>query len=1261
MALRRIAGWLALALLFSTLTAYASGDITWAVTGGPSGGTVSALAYVPTAPGWLFAGTNGGVYLTRDSGAHWQAVSDGLPGDRAISALAAAPNASVVFAGTRNGVFRTRDQGATWTSGDARFADQAVLALLLDPREPSVVYAATTTSVLKSENGGDTWNDIGRDFQPAQVWSLALTPDSSALYAATDSGIFSTRDRGAHWTRASDGVPDGVRAQALTITPRGFFAGTTQGLYSSADGKTWKASSGRVSNTLVRPLTADPTQPERMFAMTAQGLVKSADAGSTWSLITTAPNDAPVFALAFGAAAGTESTFYLGTARGVWKTGDDGANWRLVNDGLVSSSIFSLLLAPSNPDTLLASTRFGLWLSQDRGSTWKSAEGLSDPYVLSLAFDPASQQTVYAGTWGSSIFVSNNGGATFARLTDNIAQNSAISSLAILHPSPGATTIYAGTSGSGVFRSNDAGKSWVAQSDGVGNLARVNALTFIPPLLYAGTDRGVFRLDPSDAQATWTLASSSLPLDEARAIQSDSSAPQTIFVTFVSSGLYRSDDRGGKWTSVGSGAFPTRVRFQAFARSPSVANMMYVGTDRGIYRTDDGGQTWIASNVGLPPSADVQTIIVDPRHPNKIFIGTGSNGVIAGTDTLPVIAEPWLIYGGGAVVLLGLLVAGAAIWRSRLSFAAQERAWAREWNQWETSIANALWTFGQANETNLAKLPRRRLARALQRYAEQHAHDALTLQAHPLALKLDNYLVAQKFLSRWRAAWEVGDNDETFASITSQMIDQLCSLLGFARVDERAYKGLIGYVVRAPALRLKIPPRFPILFIPHQKVGEEDIGALRDLMGVLNMTSYFALIVDLRDAPDKQAQQSLKRLVRQAIHDFIVLDGRDIRNLLAARDHAHRLVEIILDQVDLTVVSPYVTSGPVPENMFFGRDHELKTIVRTVRDTNFAIVGGRKIGKTSVLARVYHLLQQAPEFQPFYLDCQAVQTERDFFDAIDTLWHLTLPAPTPENFRRMAIELLRQHPGRAIVMLFDEIDALLESDIAQGEHLFRILRALSQENGIRYIFCGEKRLSAALHDPNLAFFNFCNVMPLTYLEPSEACRVVVEPMQELGIALERDGALADYIVELTAGHPNIVQYLCQKLIERINQRRERTITYADVDALIQSQQFAEYFATISWGNATPLERLITLLMLQDPETTVAEMADRLRARNLGVTPAQLESAFDGLVLYSILRRDGPKYAFAAKAIPQVLRRSQDVDGLRTSLLGEIQSNKGAPS
>src|SRR5512143_1162004 len=290
LSIRRIA-FLAsfLALLFVAGRAQAGGNVTWNSTGGPMGGFVNALVSAPSSPGVLFAGTNGGVYFTRDSGAHWQLVSNGLPDDRAVTALAASSDATLAFAGTHAGAFKTRDQGAHWTLADARLADQLILSLLIDPRNPLVVYVGTASTVFRSDNGGDAWTEIGQELRSVQIWSLALTADSSALYAATDTGIYFSRDRGARWSRSANGLPEGTRVQALAINEREFFAGTSHGLFRSKDGSTWSAAAGVVSNNLVRPIISDARQPDRVFAITANGLARSSDGGITWSLISTAP------------------------------------------------------------------------------------------------------------------------------------------------------------------------------------------------------------------------------------------------------------------------------------------------------------------------------------------------------------------------------------------------------------------------------------------------------------------------------------------------------------------------------------------------------------------------------------------------------------------------------------------------------------------------------------------------------------------------------------------------------------------------------------------------------------------------------------------------------------------------------------------------------------------------------------------------------------------------------------------------------------
>ncbi|MBI3913297.1 MAG: TniB family NTP-binding protein [Chloroflexi bacterium] len=1253
MAIRRTAVWLAIAVvLASALAVHAGGSIVWSSTGGPPGGEVNALASAAEPPNTLYAGTNTGVFLSRDNGATWQSVSTGLPDDRAITAFAISPDSKTIFAGTHNGIYKFSPQSNVWAAAPG-LEEHFVLALAVDAQNPQIIYAGTLNTLLRSDNNGETWRDAGEGLRPVRVAALAVAIDGSALYAATDAGIFVSRDRGARWQQFSEGLSDSARVQTLVVSSKTILAGTTQGLYRWREGR-WVNIGGSFAGAAVRPMVVDARRPDRVYAATSKGLFRSVDGGDTWTALQSIPGESAVLAFTTD----DRNALYAGTPRGAWISADDGRTWNPSNAGLVSTSINDLLIPPENPNALLAATRAGLAYSPDRGKTWRAIPDLGDN-VLTLARDPALGGNIYAGTLTSAVIVSRDSGVTFTRLTDNVA-NAPISSLAIVPVANNARQIYAGTLGSGLYKSADDGKTWNNVSNELPGVTRVSLLQLVSSNLYAGTERGLYRLDHSNPKAGWQFVSTELPTEETRELVADSRNAQTLFALFASKGIYRSDDGGKQWQIVGKGTFPTRVRFQSFAISGGAAGILYVGTDRGMYRSDDNGATWIAENDGLAPSTNIVAIAMDSEISQRLFIGTDGYGVLGGNDEIRANGNAWQLPAAIAGAMVLALGAVAVAWRTRYSPTAQEVAWTRDWSLWENSIQHALWTFGQANEINLNRMPRRQLFRALQRYQERHPNDALTLVSAPTpTLKLDSYLAAQKFLGLWKAAWEVVESEEAFHSVCSQMVDQLCLMLGFTRVEDRTFQNMTGFVVRAPALRLKIPPRFPILFIPSHDITENQIGVLRDLMNVLNVTSYFALIIDLRDTPSPDSKPTLKTLVRKNVHDFIVLDGADIRRLLAARDQPRRLVEIILDQVDLTVVSPYVTSGPVSENMFFGRDYEIKTIIRTVRDTNFAIVGGRKIGKTSVLARVNKLLQEMPDYQPFYLDCQAIRTPADFFHAIDTLWPAHLPEASPEGFRRMVTDMRTRYPGKVMVMLFDEIDALLKSDIEQGEPLFRILRALSQEDQVRYIFCGEKILNASLHDGRLVFFNFCNILTLTYLTADEARRVVEDPMNEMGISLENDGALTDEIIFHSARHPNLVQYLCQELIKKINARRDRLIRRADLHALAESAQFADYFAEIAWGNATALERLLTVLMLDSPEVTLPEMADDLRARGLQIAPTELEKAFEGLCLYSILKKDGPKFAFATDALPGILRRTHDVSGLRASLLADIPTAPGA--
>jgi hypothetical protein len=124
--------------------------------------------------------------------------------------------------------------------------------------------------------------------------------------------------------------------------------------------------------------------------------------------------------------------------------------------------------------------------------------GLYGGIIYSLAIDPAATQVIYAGTFGSGVFKSIDGGSNWTPigLTD-----SDVDSLAI---DPADTqVIYAGTYGNGVFKSTDGGSNWTQINTGLTN-TNVWSLAIDPTatqVIYAGTDGGAFKMIQSNSPA----------------------------------------------------------------------------------------------------------------------------------------------------------------------------------------------------------------------------------------------------------------------------------------------------------------------------------------------------------------------------------------------------------------------------------------------------------------------------------------------------------------------------------------------------------------------------------------------------------------------------------------------------------------------------------------------------------------------------------------------------------------------------------------
>jgi hypothetical protein len=143
------------------------------------------------------------------------------------------------------------------------------------------------------------------------------------------------------------------------------------------------------------------------------------------------------------------------------------------------------------------------------GGGWGFASGR----MTAVAVDPANANIVYAGAAGGGVWKSTDQGVNWSPVFDDVAPSIAIGAVAI-DPADGSVWVGTGENntafenhrGSGIYVSNDGGGTWAHVGGTEVDSSTVGELVFDETgKLYAATSRGLFVRDASDqSSASWT-------------------------------------------------------------------------------------------------------------------------------------------------------------------------------------------------------------------------------------------------------------------------------------------------------------------------------------------------------------------------------------------------------------------------------------------------------------------------------------------------------------------------------------------------------------------------------------------------------------------------------------------------------------------------------------------------------------------------------------------------------------------------------------
>ncbi len=181
---------------------WSGGPITGDNTGVETYATIFAIAESPVAAGTIWAGSDDGlVHLTRDGGAHWENVTQAIPGLPEWGTVSMI-EPSAKDAGTAYLVvdahrlddmtpylWKTSDFGKSWQRlgvaaalGKGGLAKNVYLhAVRTDPARPGVLYLGTERGVALSTDDGTTWRSLKLNLPTVAVHDLVVAGSSLVI------------------------------------------------------------------------------------------------------------------------------------------------------------------------------------------------------------------------------------------------------------------------------------------------------------------------------------------------------------------------------------------------------------------------------------------------------------------------------------------------------------------------------------------------------------------------------------------------------------------------------------------------------------------------------------------------------------------------------------------------------------------------------------------------------------------------------------------------------------------------------------------------------------------------------------------------------------------------------------------------------------------------------------------------------------------------------------------------------------------------